>query len=182
MSSSSSSSSSEDYPFSDHKLIPFFAEREESSPIFDFAFDGKNVYAGTGPDGKIIFSKDRYVWDTFYITGDINVKAIAILNGYLYAGTGPDGKVYRINLSDNTVTEFSALMSDVKGIEVFNGEVYVVAERIIYKYNVLTGNLDLNYEPYAPVSSSKVLGGNLFITMDNENVIHYDGNEWELLR
>jgi WD40 repeat protein len=75
----------------------------EQSYVWSSAFDSaRNVYLGTGGDGKIFKVDAGGNGALFTDTNELNVSALAIgKSGELYAGTSPDGKVYRISPNGN---------------------------------------------------------------------------------
>ncbi|MCH7760156.1 hypothetical protein IIA15_01965 [candidate division TA06 bacterium] len=67
--------------------------------IWSLAADGKNIYAGTGNDGRIFKITSEGKGSVFsHLKDEIEILSLALdRNGFLYAGTGPGGKIYKIS-------------------------------------------------------------------------------------
>ena len=179
--SSSSSSSYLDYSAS--KVIPFYIEQEKINPIWVFAFDNEDVFAGSGSDGLVLKSSDRYLWSKYFQTEDIHVTALNVFNGYLYVGTSPSGYLYKINIETLESESYTLLTGGIVNITIFNDKVFVAANGTprIYVYNESDNLWSLFYEPYKSITSMEVIHDKLYVTMEAENVIYYDGERWNTL-
>lgn len=198
MSSSSSSSSSEEYSesssslqyssssssslwdYSGSKIIPFYIEHEQNNPIWRFVFSEQDVFAGSGSDGVVLKSSDRYTWSQYFKTDDIHVTGLAINDGYLFVGTSPNGKVYKIDMDSLESVAYDDFIGGIIDIKVYDDTVYLAANgpSRIYSYNPTTNIWSLFYEPYQKITSMEVINDYLYVTMESKVVIYYDGTKW----
>lgn len=82
--------------------------KTDQTYVWSSAIDAsRNVFLGTGSDGKIFKVSPDGKGSLFYDSAELNVAAIAVgKSGEIYAGTSPDGKVYRIDASGNATVFF----------------------------------------------------------------------------
>jgi hypothetical protein len=162
------------------QLIPFTYSSYKEPFISAFEFYGDYVYAGISNSGMIIRSKDRYTWEKFYQTPDVNISSLKIYNGYLYIGTTSEGNIYRINISGNAAESFGAIGNEIVEFVIFNEELYVAINGpiAIFKLNTMTDQFDFVYTPYAKVNQIKVIQNNLYVVMNGSNIVRYDGSKW----
>jgi sugar lactone lactonase YvrE len=100
----------------------------EDGYIWALAVDakGENVYAATGPRGRVYRLGPDGKASVFYQTKHEHVLCLALgADGNLYAGTDRGGLVYRIDSRGKGFVVFSAPQSDVRSIAVAaDGSVY----------------------------------------------------------
>ena len=180
---SSSSSSSSFLDYHDERLLPFTYTSQKNKSIWTIAFDSKYAYAGTSDDGMIIRSSDRYIWENFYQLDDILVTALFVNSGTLFAGTSPNGIIYRMNLSTNDVILDQVSNGSVVGFVSFNGVVYAATSSpaIVYRFDPVNKSWVVFYRAHGnSINQISSFGGKIWLAMDAENMVSYDGNEWIL--
>ncbi len=102
------------------RLSPMF--NTEQSYVWSSAADAaRNVFLGTGGDGKIYKVDSSGKGALFADTNELNVSALAIGKaGELYAGTSPDGKVYRVSANGNVEVYFEPKEKYIWSLEAMN--------------------------------------------------------------
>jgi len=179
---SSSSSSSSYLDYHEARVMPFTLEIEQINPAWCITFYGSYAYVGTGSDGLVIRSSNRYTWESFYDTGDVNVTSLLAYGGYLYVGTSPKGKIFRINLSDNTVSDYGEFYTSIKTFVAFNNVVYAITgyPSYVLSYDSFYDKWNKIYEPSGNVQSARVIDSKMYIVSDVGYVVSYDGLTWNL--
>ena len=178
MSSSSSSSSS----FEEGGLIiPFYFEQTNPSPVWCMESSNGYLFAGTGDSGILLRSSNGSFWENFYQTNDTDITAIHAFSSLLFSGTSPNGNIYITDLETN-----ETILSNVAGASItsfvdYNGEVYASTTSNIYKYNSLTGIWDFFYKPYGNIYEMKVINNTIYVVMDVNQIIYYDGKDMRLV-
>jgi len=182
--SSSSSSSSSSSLLDNHysRLLPFTLESHPSNPVHCIAFYGEMAFAGTGSNGMILKTTDRYIWSNYYQTQDDHVTALMVNEEYLFVGTTPSCKIYRINLNTNADNYYREFGGSARDFAIYKNNIYLAIDGSprIYRYNSSQNQWDLFYEPYGKINRMKTIGDKLFVVMERENIIYFDGESWSL--
>ena len=180
MSSSSSSSSYLDY--SDDKTIPFIFEIDNINPVWSMAIYGDYIFAGTGPNGVVLRSKDRYFWEEIYSIDDINVKSVYVQNNTLFIGTSPNGKIYVANLNNNSISLSQEIGNEVFGFIYYKNVMYAAGgiPNQIWTYNESKNRWDSVYQPHASIVKKMLVNDKLYLITNSENIISFDGTDWKL--
>ena len=164
------------------KLLPFTIESVKSHPAWDITYYGEYAFIGTGSNGEILRSSNKYHWGVYYKTNDIHVYSVYIDGSYLYAGTSPSGKIYRFNLENDNVTLYGEFGSSIVGFVTYNSEVYVATEfGEIYKYDSIYDQWSSEYRAYGEITEVDVINGKIYLSIKGGNIITYNGSNWELL-
>jgi hypothetical protein len=166
------------------KTLPFIFENEVINPIWCMAFDGNDIYAGTGSNGILLKSTNRNFWSNIYVVDDIHIKALMVQNKQLFIGTAPNCKIYIMDLEDNTTTLSQTLNGTASSFCYFNNKMYLAksSPSAVYIYDTITLQWDLVYEPYKDIVSNMfVLNDKMYLFMDGENFVCFDGSSWIML-
>lgn len=134
--------------------------------------------------GILLRSNNGSFWEEFYIVRDKNISAIHYYDSKLYIGTAPMGKLYISDLDTNETTYSQQIGGNIVSFVDYNEEIYVATSNPsnIYKYNSLTSRWDFFYKPYGNVYKMKVIGNFIYVIMDVNQVIRYDGNNMALVK
>lgn len=182
-SSTSSSSSSSSEMFHGNRTLPFTFEVDTSNAVWCLEFVSQDVYAGTGPNGILLKSRDRHFWEEVYRVDDSHIKSMKYSNGKLYVGTGPEGKIYILDFEEDTITLSQNVGGTVSKFCYYNGGLYMGGGNPlgIYKYNARTDNWDMFYRIWAgEVNDMLVFDSKMYVFTDKPNYVSYDGNSWTL--
>ena len=184
MSSSESSSSSSSYlDYHGDRTIPFIFETEAITPIWSMASYGEYIYAGTGPEGLLLRSSDRYFWEKIYSVDDINIKSLCVQNDTLFIGTSPNGMIYIMDLKTGQITLSQELGNEIFGFIHYKNKMYASGgiPNQIWVYNTVKNRWDAFYRPHASVITKMlVFQDKLYLFSNSENIISFDGDNWVL--
>ena len=178
-----SSSSSSLWDKSEARLIPFTIEEVKSNPTWTVAFYGDYAFAGTGDEGEILRSNNRYNWGVYYKTNDLHVSALYVDNGYLYAGTAPKGIIYRFKMSNNTTTSYGEFGSNIVDFAKYGDDLFVATESgNIYKFDSVNDQWNFEYKAYGEVTEMDVIHSLLYVAVKGENIVAFDGSNWDIVK
>ena len=182
-SSISSSSSSSYLDYSDDKTIPFIFEINNINPVWSMTSYGEHVFAGTGPNGIVLRSKDRYFWEELFSIDDIHAKSVYVQNNTLFIGTSPNGKIYVANLTNNSISLSQEIGNEVFGFIYYNNTIYAAGgiPNQIWAYNSSKNRWDSVYRPHASIVRKMLVSQDkLYLITNSENIISFDGVYWNL--
>ena len=179
--SQSSSSSSEAKGW---KAVPFYFECEQSKSILCFMGVGDMLYAGQAYGGKVLYSRDRYHWNTFLTVEDEQVTALGSYSNALFIGTKPKGLIYVYNFSTGRFYEFVQTGDQcVSSFTVFNGNLYAATQPngAVYCFNG-TG-WTKSFEMYGHGISTLVAADQYLFAfaIGTETAAMYDGFNWNIM-
>jgi len=177
---SSTSSSSSYLDFHSNKTIPFIFEAEVVNPIWTMAAYKEDVYAGTGSDGLLLKSTNRSFWEKWYAVDDINITALLVVDDKLYIGTSPEGKIYILDLLTNVLTFCRQLHGKTVGFCYFQNVLYVATESNLYSYDVNRNSWNEFYKPYAKVNDILIFNSKMYVCLEAENIVYFDGTYWTM--
>lgn len=181
-SSSSSSSSSPGSEPKWHLEFPFrvFADRE--TPVWCFERVGEYIYAGTGPDGIVLRSKDLTHWDEWKTVEDSHIKCMAFYANGLWMGTEPNGNLYVYNFTTNTLYPYLKTPDHaVSSMAVFQNKLYIGTSPGGNIYTFDGSSYTHLREVYGRgITSMFSTPQKLYISVKSaESLIEYDGNSWK---
>jgi outer membrane protein assembly factor BamB len=158
-SSSSSSSSSSYLDYRDDRIIPFIFETQIITPIWTLVSYGEDIFAGTGPDGMLLRSSDRYYWSKVFSVDDINIKSLYVQSNTLFIGTSPNGMIYIMDLSTGDVSLSQELGGDIFGFIYYKNRMYAAGgiPNQIWIYNTVKGRWDAFYKPHDAVVNKMLI-------------------------
>lgn len=163
--------------------ISFRFEGENKNPIWCFAKYKEYIYAGTGPEGKVITSNNFTTWKDFVQVDDNHVKSLFVWDNALFIGTEPMGQIYINNFV--TGKFYQAVQTEdscVSAFAEYMGELYVGTKPrgIIYKFN---GNRWTRFfDTYSNGVNAMVSSDKLVCILDNaETGVVYDGKNWKAM-
>lgn len=105
--------------------IPFKFNIRDNNTIFDFAEHNNDIYAGTGPEGKLLKSEDGIKWGVFKTLDEMNLTTLHVWGDSLYVGTMPNGVIYRIGLADNSFKRATIEDSKISAFARLDSKLYV---------------------------------------------------------
>jgi hypothetical protein len=150
----------------------------ESSSSCDF------VYAGTGPDGKVIRSSNLKDWSDFSVVGDCHVRSLAVWANALFIGTQPKGRIYVHNFTTGqeylfVETEDSAVVAFAE----FGGKLYAGTWPIGIVYGFDGTVWREEHRPYGLGVTAMVATPSDLIVFSRgaEGPVAFDGSVWRPL-
>jgi len=158
-----------------------FAAREWGSSSSSEDGVSRTVYAGTGPDGVVLSSKDFSSWDTFMEVDDCHARAVAVWANALFVGTQPKGRIYAHNFASGeeylfVETEDSAVTAFAE----YGGKLYAGTSPagIVYSFDGIVWREE--HRPYGGgVTSMAATGAGLFVfSAAAEGPVVFDGTAW----
>lgn len=178
MSSSSISSSSLMKAFC---ILPFTFDVLDKKPIWYFAQYKDSIYAGTGPNGKVLVSKDGMKWDVFLDVDDNHIKSMIVWSNALFIGTEPKGRIYIYNFV--TKKFYQAVQTEDTCVSAFaatDDNLYVGTNPrgIIYQFDrTLWRRL---FDAYGRgINAMTTTNDGLYCFMEKtETGVFYDGKNW----
>ena len=178
----SSSSSSSHLDHNDNKTIPFIFEKEVVNPIWVLLPNGEDVYAGSGFDGAVLKTTDRFFWSRIFTADDINVTALYVKDNQLYIGTSPEGKIYIMDIAEGTTTLSQTLGASIVGFIEFKSALYVATSSPpeVYVFNKEDSRWDKFYTPYAIINGLLLFQERMTVLLEGENILYFDGEHWYL--
>jgi len=144
---------------------------------------GEYVFAGTGPEGILLRSKDRFFWEEIYSVDDINIKSLYVQNDTLFMGTSPDGIIYVMDLTTGDITSSQVLGNEIYGFIYYKNKMYAAGgiPTQIWAYNAVKNRWDTVYSPHSTaITKMLIYQDKLYITSNSENIISFDGSFWKL--
>lgn len=131
--------------------MPFLFEIVPEKPIWSFAKYKDTFYAGTGPKGEILMSKNGETWSLFRTVEDAHAVKLFVWQDTLFIGTSPGGKIYVYNFKtskfypwvltdDESVTAFAALEDNLYAATSPNGYIYALKDNTWRKKFKIAGN------------------------------------------
>ena len=171
------------YADADDRTIPFIFEVENTNPIWTMVSYGEYIFAGTGTNGLLLRSKDRFFWEKVYSVDDVNIKSLYVQGDTLYIGTSPHGKIYTLDLKTNTLSLSQDMNGEVYGFSFYQNKIYAAAGNPtqICVYNTVTSMWDYIYQlPARIVNKMLIFDGKMYVFMDCANFISFDGQYWKL--
>lgn len=141
----------------------------------------RTVYAGTGPEGLVLSSKDFSEWDTFMTVGDCHAKSMIVWANALFVGTQPKGRIYTHNFSSGREYLFVETEdSSVSTFAEYKNKLYAGTSPagIVYSFDGIVWKEE--HRPYGGgVTSMSVLDNLLYVfSSTSEGPIVYDGAKW----
>jgi hypothetical protein len=144
---------------------------------------GEYVFAGTGPNGIVLRSKDRHFWEELFSVDDIHIKSVYVQNNTLFIGTSPNGKIYVADLTNNSISLSQEIGNEVFGFIYYNNTIYAAGgiPNQIWAYNSSKNRWDSVYRPHASIVRKMLVSQDkLYLITNSENIISFDGVYWNL--
>jgi hypothetical protein len=165
-----------DFPFS------IYAYKED--PVWCFERDKDTVYAGTGPNGNILMSKDLQNWSVWNTVGDAHVRSIKVYANGLWIGTEPNGYVYVYNFTTDSLYPYLKTPDHaVTAMAVYNGELYVGTSPGGFVFSFDGTAWKRRKELYGNgITSMFVHGESMYISVKTgESIMRFDGITWDII-
>lgn len=179
---SSSSESSEEILQEESRLLPFTIEFHKENPSLSVDFYKDFCFIGTGSNGEILRSKNRFHWGIYYKTNDVFVSSLLVNRDDLFAGTSPLGKIYRFDLTNDNVYYYDEMNSGSIGFVNFQNNIYSLFNNgNIYQYDRRNDNWIFFYKSHNKINTYCIFDNNLFLGLNGENIIRFDGEKWEVM-
>ena len=178
---SSSSSSSSIWELNGERMVPFIWKAEQSNSVRSFAYYGEYCFIGTDENGCVFRSKNRFNWEKFFETQDMYVSSVYVKNGYLFVATSPNGYVYRVLISDLSYDLIEKTNCPLVKFFELNSVLYMAAQKSVYKYDEPSNSLSIIYQPYGNITDVYVDQNRAIVSLDREDILEYDGDNWNLL-
>ena len=111
-----------------------FVKLEGVEHVWSLAYDAKNkvLFAGTGPEGKVLRIDEKGTAQTFYDAPEQHIMSVAVgPDGAVYAGASDKAKLYRIAAPGRATVVHDFGRTEVRGIAVTDkGVVYAIANEV----------------------------------------------------
>jgi hypothetical protein len=144
---------------------------------------GEYVFAGTGTNGILLRSKDRFFWEQIASVDDINIKALCVQNNTLFIGTSPNGMIYIMDLITGEITLSQEIGNEIYGFIYFKNKMYAAGglPNQIWVYNAVNNRWDTAYSPHATIISKMLIyQDKMYVISNSKNIISFDGSIWKL--
>lgn len=156
-------------------------EGVKSTPVWCFASREGIVYAGTGPDGKVLKSSSLTAWEDFRTVGDYHVRSMIVWANGLFMGTGPLGRIYVVNFTTGNFYLFVETEDQiVTSFANYNGKLYAgtAPQGIIYSFD--GARWEKAYNAYGNgVMALQVYDDKLYALLNTaETAVAFDGQTW----
>jgi len=174
---SSSSSSSSFLENKDERLIPFKFKNNYFNPIWDLCFHEEYCYAGTFEE--ILFSRDRYSWQTLFKVKGEHIKSIILFKEFIWGCSSPSGKIYKINPSSLEVQEYKINRPCVKLFQI-NNKLFLVSDRAVYKFSNRHNRWESIYEIGYKINNIKIINNIGYLCLNAPFFITFDGDSFAI--
>jgi len=153
-------------------------------PIESSSSSAEIVYAGTGPEGKILVSKDLRTWTDFTTIDDCHIRSLAVWANALFIGTQPNGRIYVHNFTTGSSYLYVETEdSEVTAFTEFKAKLYAgtAPEGIVYSFDGTTWKEE--HRPYGHGVTAMVSDGSLLFVFsrDAEGPVVFDGTSWKVM-
>jgi len=164
--------------------LNFYIEINEENPILCFCRHKDTIYAGTGPNGVILSSKNGEVWDTFKTVEDNYITSLFVWDNMMFIGTSPNANIYVYNFGTKKMYPWVITEDDsVSAFCLFNGKLYAGTSPNGIVYSLGDGNWkeEFRVSGYG-ITSMASLNDKMFIAIKGQvSPIIYDGQKLKMM-
>lgn len=165
--------------------FPFRISAIYENPIWCFERANGSIYAGTGPNGKILISTDATNWNHWKTVEDLHVKSMKFYANGLWIGTEPNGLVYVYNFTTDSFYPY--IDTDdycVSSMAVYEGKLYIGTSPggIIYSFD---GTKWIKHKEFygGGITSMFSTAQFLYVSIKSaESIMIYNGTSWEIAK
>lgn len=161
--------------------FPFNVTIEKENPVWCFKRAEDYIYAGTGPDGKILRTSNLSTWEEWNSVNDSHVRCLEFYANGLWIGTEPNGYVWVYNFTTDSFYPYVKTADHcVSSMAVYNDRLYVGTSPWGYLYSFDGKTWREEKEFYGGgITSLFSQGDSLYVSLRaSETLMVYNGGKW----